>query len=227
MIYSFAGYGLLLAIARGKVRDFAGVFLAGALLGWLIEGVVVQTFFDKLPWQISWTGLGWHALISVGVGWYLLRRALGEGSLKRLVGLCLAFGVFWGLWAVFWWSETGEVTPAGIFWGYALLTTCLLAAGFLLVNTAKGNSFKPGRLEIACYLALVTAYFLLGTVKIVHWKALLLTPLAGGVGLALWYGSKHRQGPSLMDELPLSFRPLRYLCLLLAPGAAASLYLAL
>ncbi len=79
LLYSLLGYILLTLIARFRVSGIWALFLAGAVFGWLAEGLVVQTAYDSLPLSISFTGLAWHALISVCVGWYAVRRALDNG----------------------------------------------------------------------------------------------------------------------------------------------------
>ena len=51
----------------------------------MTEGIVVQTAYEDLPLSLSFTGLAWHALISVWVGWYAVRRALFSGLKATLL----------------------------------------------------------------------------------------------------------------------------------------------
>ena len=86
LVYSFLAFAFLAGMARFRVSTVWALFLAVAVFGWLAEGLIVQTAYESLPLSISslavraaFTGLAWHALISVGVGWYVVRRALSAG----------------------------------------------------------------------------------------------------------------------------------------------------
>ena len=80
--YCLLGWIFLDLVRRFKVASFPPLFLCGAVFGWVGEGVVVDTLYgnptNPFPLSISFTGLAWHALLSVGVGWYLIGRALTE-----------------------------------------------------------------------------------------------------------------------------------------------------
>src|SRR5262245_55428597 len=94
IVYSIFSAMLLAVISRFRVRSFWAVFLAGAVFGWVGEGIYVQTMYDNFPLHISFTGLAWHALLSVCGGWYLLRRTLAHGTAAQLAGLSVALGLF-------------------------------------------------------------------------------------------------------------------------------------
>ena len=74
VVYSLLAWVFLLLVRQCRIAAFPALFLAGAVFGWLAEGVVVDTMYgnkdNPFPASISFTGLAWHALISVGVGWY-------------------------------------------------------------------------------------------------------------------------------------------------------------
>lgn len=104
------------------------ILLLGALFGWLVEGIIVTTVIDDLPLTISWTGLAWHALFTVLVGWWWIPRTLDRptrGSVWRLV----AVGASVGAWAAFWRFEEGATTSIGEFAAYVGVTTVAFAAG--------------------------------------------------------------------------------------------------
>lgn len=73
------------------------MFLVGAFFGWLVEGVFAMTLFGAegilFPFTISWTGLAWHAIISVVLGWYVLQQALTH-SFKRTAWVSGMLGIF-------------------------------------------------------------------------------------------------------------------------------------
>ncbi len=104
------------------------ILLLGALYGWLVEGVIVTTVIDDLPFTLSWTGLAWHALVTVLVGWWWIPRTLDRrtrGSVWRLA----AVGASVGVWAAFWRFEDGVAISIGEYAVYVGVTTLAYAAG--------------------------------------------------------------------------------------------------
>ena len=102
LVYSLTGFMMLALIGHFRARSIWALFLAGAAFGWLTEGLVVQTAYEDLPLSLSFTGLAWHALISVLVGWWLTGNTLRRGLLPTMV-LSAAIGLTYGLWAIHWW----------------------------------------------------------------------------------------------------------------------------
>ena len=79
LLYAIFAYIFLIIVEMFCVRNIWAIFIAGAAFGWIGEGIVAMTLFGgeiSLPFSISWTGLAWHALISVLIGWYYLRKIL-------------------------------------------------------------------------------------------------------------------------------------------------------
>ena len=91
LAYSLMGWIFLDLVRRYRVASFPPLFLCGAVYGWVGEGVVVDTMYgdptNPFPLSVSWTGLAWHALLSVGVGWYLIGRALTQEKPTRTAWL--------------------------------------------------------------------------------------------------------------------------------------------
>ena len=96
--YCLLGWIFLDLVRRFKVASFPPLFLCGAVFGCVGEGVVVDTLYggptNPFPLSISFTGLAWHALLSVGVGWYLIGKALTEAEADPN-RLALASGRSW------------------------------------------------------------------------------------------------------------------------------------
>ncbi len=115
--YSFAAYAFLVLVSTFRVRSLAAVFLAGALFGWLIEGVFVQTAYEQLPFSISFTGLAWHALLTVLAGWWALQWALRTG-VWRALWVSTLVGTVYGLWATSWWSEAPPPPLPDVSYGF-------------------------------------------------------------------------------------------------------------
>jgi hypothetical protein len=112
IVYSIMAWVFLLLIRKCRIVSFPAVFLAGAVYGWLAEGIVVDTMYgnkdNPFPASVSFTGLAWHALISVGVGWYWQARLLTAGNWKQIAMLSVALGLGWRLWAGWWPAELGR-----------------------------------------------------------------------------------------------------------------------
>ena len=67
MAYSLMAFVFLAIVSHFNIKNIWALFLAGAVFGWLAEGVVVQTTYEMLPLSISFTGLAWHALLTVWI----------------------------------------------------------------------------------------------------------------------------------------------------------------
>jgi hypothetical protein len=224
LFYSLIAFVLLDVMTRFHVRDIWGVFLAGAVVGWLAEGVMVHTVVESLPFSISFTGLAWHALISVLVGWYLVGQALHRGDTRRLTALAAGLGAFWGVWAIWWWVEPGRVDPVGAFAVHAFLTSAPLVAGYVIQQRLGGVAFrptKPGEIGVGLvFLAMFAATVIAAPISVVVVPGLLALAV---VGLR-----RNRRAMSVSVDEPdgeptrvgwSSFAPL-----LLIPGVATGVY---
>ncbi|WP_240913615.1 hypothetical protein [Thermococcus sp. JdF3] len=109
----------------------------GAVFGWLVEGVVVQTVYTDFPFQLIWTPLAWHALISVLIGLYFAGEALSDWSVKKVSMLFVFIGAFWGFWASYWKLEDGYAVSPGDFAIYAFLSTLLLVAAYAVLHASS------------------------------------------------------------------------------------------
>lgn len=183
--YSFAAYVFLTVVAVFRVRALSALFLAAALFGWLVEGVFVQTAYDDLPFSLSFTGLAWHALLTVMVGWWAVQRAL-RSSMWRSLWLSALIGAVYGTWAIRWWSETARPTPLPDFALYTLATASLLVAAYWLAPRLRAAPFVPSRPECVLLLLALLAYFALVTVPRQPLALVVLPPLVALVVFALW-----------------------------------------
>jgi hypothetical protein len=188
--------------------------------GWLLEGVLVQTMYDAFPIQISFTGLSWHALLSIVFGWWWLPRRLRAGT---ALFPCLLFGLALGLWSIGWWLEPDvAVAPPVSVFVYNFLFGLLLVSAYVLWSDFDLNQFRPSRLEITGALMLLVVYFVLVTVPTQPLSLLTLPPLLGIVLWALW---KNRQR-TVAVQFPASKITLKQaLPLLLIPITASLMYI--
>lgn len=121
--YAIAAAVALSAVIWAGLGGMAGAFLGGALVGYLSDGVTVGTIYQAVPFQLVWTPLAWHALITGGI-------VLGIGQAGLPVGARLAVWTALGLagayWAQFWVVERANLPEV---WRLAVY---LLALGLLV-----------------------------------------------------------------------------------------------
>jgi hypothetical protein len=228
LAYSLLAFIFLSAVHHYRVHSLEALFVAGALVGWLGEGVLVQTLYDLFPLQISWTGLAWHSLISVCIGWYGLRRALAEPGAGRATVWCLGLGVFWGFWAIFWRvEEPGAQASLEAFAAFAFLTTAILAVSLWVCEMVDPRAFSPSGLSIAAALGALLVIFYLGTLPIAPMAIVTLPLLLALVLVALARNRACETGDDVLS-LPGSrpLRPKALLALAIIPSAATLIYAA-
>jgi hypothetical protein len=182
LAYVAAAYVFMMVIGAFRVRSLPALFLAGAAYGWLVEGVIVQTMYDDLPFSISFTGLAWHALISVLIGWAALPMVLRRGRRLWTAALSCGVGLAYGLWALWWWTEEPPAASLSDFAIFSFSCTLILAIAYGLSARTPPVSFHPSRFESCGALCVVGAYFLLVAVPSRPVALAILPPLA----LMLW-----------------------------------------
>ena len=224
LAYSLLALVFLTVVARFRVHTVWALFLAGALFGWMTEGIVVQTAYESLPLSLSFTGLAWHALISVWVGWYAMRRALFSG-LKMTLLVSFAIGIAYGLWAISWWVEPGETPSLPLeFSRYAFISSLLLVFAYWLHDRTVPVFFKPNRaVEVAAGI-LFLLYFAFVTVPAAPWAVAILPFLLLLVYLALRRNQQRESRTPLHQCFSRTDQPWRHLGLLTLPFAAALVY---
>ncbi|HEV8190801.1 MAG TPA: hypothetical protein VGP82_04860 [Ktedonobacterales bacterium] len=223
--YSFAAYVFLAVVSAFRVHTLAAVFLSGALFGWLIEGVFVQTAYDSQPLSISFTGLAWHALLTVLVGWWALQWGL-RSSIWRALWVSSLVGSAYGLWATSWWAEAPPPTPLSAFVLYILATTLALVIAYRLAARLRVSRFTPSRLEWAVMLLVILIYFALITVPQQPLALVVLPPLVALVLFILW---RNRRIETRDDALTTLYSSpavciSHVLALLVLPLAAGAIY---
>jgi len=217
--YSFITYFFMTAVSYFRARSFWAIFLCGALYGWLLEGVLVQTMYDAFPIQISFTGLAWHALISVIFGWWWLPRRLHT---SRAILPCLLFGVALGLWSIGWWLEPDVpvAAPESVIFYNAFFGIWLIPA-YVLWSRFRIADFHPTRIEIIIASILLALYYALVTIPTQPLALLVLPPL---LGLILWALQHNRQREAEISPEMIAITSRQALPLLLIPIMASLVY---
>ncbi|MFZ5856437.1 MAG: hypothetical protein ACOYZ6_06365 [Chloroflexota bacterium] len=223
--YSLMAFVFLHIVGKFHVREKWSLFLAAAVFGWLAEGVIVQTTYEMLPLSISFTGLAWHALITVWIGWYAARRALTSPASLSTFGRFAAIGLLYSLWAIAWWLEPdGGISTLGEFSSFILTITALVALAYALVNWGSSEPFAPNVWVTRLVYAAFLAYFAFVTVSAAPISLLVLPLLLG-----LSYYGLHRHRPaeetaSLTAALRGRIHPINYLALFALPLTAIAFY---
>ena len=223
LVYSLTGFILLSVIGHFRARSIWALFLAGAIFGWLTEGLVVQTTYEDLPLSLSFTGLAWHALISVLVGWWTVRRALLRG-LKPTIYLSAVIGLGYGLWAIHWWqAPDGGVSSILDFVLYSTMPTLLLIASYWIVDRLLPKPILPNRWVVLAAAILLGIYFIFVTVPAVQLAAVILPVLLLLVLLTLRHNRQVEETDSgaLVPTPPSGWH---YIALLTIPAVAGAVY---
>lgn len=99
LFYALAAAAALSAVLMTGASGLWAAFLGGAVLGYTVEGVLVGTIYEAFPFQLVWTPLGWHALLSGGLYGGLARAPMPPGrALVVWSGasiLALVFALYW------------------------------------------------------------------------------------------------------------------------------------
>lgn len=166
LAYSVIGFVFLTAVSHFRIREKWGLFLAGALFGWLAEGLIVQTTYEELPLSLSFTGLAWHALLTIWLGWYWLPQSLRQGSAWQVLQRASATGILFGLWLLLWQVEVHPSQPPtpGTFVWFAMLSSLGLVISYWVLHRLDGARFQVSRREFTAVACLLLLYFAVQTV---------------------------------------------------------------
>lgn len=227
LAYSLVAYFFLLLVAYFRVKSLWALFLAGAAVGWLAEGVLVQTTYEMLPLSLSWTGLAWHALLTVWVGWYAVQNSFHSPGRYPTLKVAALVGLGAGVWAINWWLEPapdGGVTPVGSYAVYVLLTTAVVMAAYWLANWSASEPFAPNRWATILLSAAFLLYFLFIAVRAQPLAIVILPALLALVWFSLRRNRQSETEGSLLDRFHGAVPPGRFLSLLAVPLVSIVFY---
>lgn len=110
LAYAVAAAVALSAVVWTGVGGWPAVFLGGAILGYMSEGVIVGTIYQPSPplFFLVWTPLAWHALITGGVAFGLGRAGAALGP-WRMALVWATYGLFGAFWAQYWVAERSDL----------------------------------------------------------------------------------------------------------------------
>jgi hypothetical protein len=215
--YSIAGACVLTAVAMSGCGGVRAAFLGGAVLGFLVEGVVVGTMYEAFPFQIVWTPIAWHALVS-GAAVFALHRTAVHWAAWRQVAAMLALGAFGGFFAAFWPMERAVLPGTVDTVGYLMGSGAAAVLGFVILDRV-GQVPVPGR--IVRWIAPVLAVILFAVQTAFAPSPLRLAcPLV--IGLTVWAMARHGSWGMRVSfgmEAPL----WRHALFLIASGVTAAI----
>ncbi|MHB1458801.1 MAG: hypothetical protein ACYC0V_17970 [Armatimonadota bacterium] len=224
IVYSLMAYAFLIVVNLFKVSSLYALFMAGAVFGWLVEGVFVQTMYDDFPLNISLTGLAWHSILTVCCGWYLFRRALLLKSPVSTMKASAVGGLLWALWSVWWWIDKGLVSTPGEYAVYALITGTILIACLWISAMIPSTIFRPSRGEIITISVIFVLYYFFVTIKASNLAFFVLPVCMGLAFYALSMNKERETTPDVITQLDGKVYPLNYAALLVMPAVSILVY---
>ena len=196
MIPALAG---LWAIGSGPSNRLHQLILAGAIFGFVVEGVLTTVVYEDgvLPIMAA-LFVGWHGLLSVVAFWYLARRWLLERRRGRLMIGSATVGLLWGIWSIVYtlpeasedFEEGFTVMEPGEFAIYGLVVGVAFAAAHYLIGYVWPERFRPGKWGSRGIALLLLAYAALAVLPVVPWAPLKFGILVGG---SLWLLRRSRE----------------------------------
>jgi hypothetical protein len=230
LAYSALAYLFLAVVRTFRADDLWSVFLAGAVYGWLVEGGLADTLYGTqpsapLPMSISLTGLSWHALLSVMLGWWATGWALVATRVQPLVWICISLGIFWGVWAMFPRRETPPIiTPVPQFLAHAMLLTLGLMIAWWICWRVGVREFKPGPIGLVVCTAVVGLFYF-NHISALGLRPVVMLPSVLCVALVPLYFHRKRGVPAMSSIFPGELRWSRLLMLAVMPLVATLVYI--
>lgn len=188
LAYALAGAVALSAVIWSGIGGWRAAFLGGAVLGFVVEGVIVSTMYDAFPFQLVWTPLAWHAVVT-GLVVFGLHSVLVSVPVWRQVLAMVLLGVGGGLFAAYWPQERAVLPPEGAILLYHLGTGAAAVAGFVLW-AQLGRLPRPAPAVLLVVPVLGVLLWVLQGVADPRPERLALLPM---LGLTLW--AMRRLGP--------------------------------
>jgi len=224
MFYTFFAYILFIAIEKFNVSDLWSLFLAGSLFGWWVEGMVIPVLYEALPFSISWTSLGWHPIVDVILGWYIVRRVLHKDFIPYTALLSVSLGGFWGVWATWFWVEDTEPILPLNFFLLSFFLGILLIISYIVIDKIKIDTFKISKTEIIIFsilslLGLVLQIYIVGYIALIVLPSLILI-----TGSVLWINKKKEFRENVIQILNEGTVFKNYFTLILMPLTASLVY---
>lgn len=217
MAYSLAAACALSAVIWAGIGGWKAIFLGGAVLGFIVEGVIVSTMYDAMPFQLVWTPLAWHALVT-GLGLFGLHLFMMEKSALRHALALAMLGLGGGVFAAYWPLERPTLPAVSQIMLYHIGTGVAAAVGFVMISQlARLPRPRPVVLMIVPILAVIL--WIIQGVYDPRPERLALLPM---LGLTLWAMRRLGQGQFWDGGITLPQPAFwRHILVLIAPMVTA------
>lgn len=216
-IFAIAGFYLiptlagLWALGSGPSNRIHQVILAGAIFGFVVEGVLTTVVYEDgaLPVMAA-LFVGWHGLLSVVSFWFLARKWLLERRRRALIIGSTFMGLLWGIWSIVYtnpdaledFEESFAVMGPRDFAIYAMIIGAVFAAAHWLIGYVWPEQWSPSRWGRRGIVILLAGYASLAVMPAVIWAPIKFAILVGGT---LWLLRRSRVRtagePSVMAAL--------------------------
>jgi hypothetical protein len=217
LAYTLCAYAFLTLMLVFKVAHWRGIFVCGAIFGWLNEGVVSDTMYQNFPVQLAWTALAWHALI-VALLIFWLSRITVAWRLQSQIALCALLGLGFGVWAM-WWPLERQPMP-GIIASQAYLTGLAFVpiGSQLTINRWGFTLLSCSRLEQILLAALFGGLWIIRAGLLLQWTVLSFPVL---IGVALWMLRNQPEGKPMLEKwVATQAHPTRHILFMIVPITA-------
>lgn len=181
------------------------VLFTGAVYGWLTEGGLVPTLYGtqpSAPFPVSLviTGLSWHALLTIVVGFWASALAMQQRSLWPALGLATLAGIFWGVWGMFPWTEDPPIrtTPFKFFCHAMLCCLGLIASWLTLKWLDMHGKLRPNKTILVLSIGFVSMFYAAHAVSL--GPIVLLLPVL--LGLAVLSARRATSVQAHLDDSP-------------------------
>ncbi|VAW11730.1 hypothetical protein MNBD_ALPHA09-1122 [hydrothermal vent metagenome] len=226
--YVLFTYPFLVALSFYNVRTISGLVLAGAIFGWATEGLTIPVIYEAIPVSFVFPSIGWHSLIDVAAGWFLVRFAMRQLGLLGNGVMFIVLGALWGAWATWYWggSDANAMAPLVVadFGLLVVVSSGFWLAGMVLADHFGNKEFKASRWEVGIVGLIYVLLFAYIAVPHLPWSALIVPVIALTV-LALWRGRNYKNGQIILERLHPARPPWwSYLLALLTPATAVPVY---
>lgn len=221
--YGIPAYIFLMAVGHFNVNTIWALILAGSLYGFAVEGVIVWQMYEALPFSISWTPIGWHVLIDVLLGWYLVSSILSRNVYWQTTILAVGLGLFWGFWATWYWIARQPMAPND-FTLLAFTVGSLWIIAQLVFNRLLPIRFTATKVEMWGVGLLTLFIFIVQIVFIVPIGLFVLPPLVAITLFGLRRSKRNNQDQRIMPSLKGGATIPNQLLLILTPLIAAATY---
>ncbi len=224
LFYVFCAYAFFIAVDKFNVRNFWSIFLAASLFGWWTEGTIIPIIYMEFPLAIVWPSIGWHVLVDVMLGYIFVRKILNQNNYIKTTLLSSGLGLFWGVWATWFWSEGTKAIIPFNFMLFSFFSSVLLTFSYFMIDKIKLKELNISKTEIIIFIILSIALLLIQSISFGILPLITILPLTAIVLLTLKKNNKIETKPNIVQDLNGNVKTLNYLILFLIPVIASITY---